>query len=162
MHITARKDHFSRAWIKALAAASGVGADVPAHDQNSIDMYLRGPDTEESAGPGLDLQLKCTAGVDLTGPDFPFPLDVKNYDDLRRATLVYPRLLVVVVVPNGPDSDVWVSGAGSDDGITLRHRAFWKSLSGEVATANTSTVTVRIPTSQVFDSKALQNQMRRP
>ena len=38
MDLNARKDHFSRAVVRAVAAAAGVGASVPELDQDSEDI----------------------------------------------------------------------------------------------------------------------------
>jgi hypothetical protein len=38
MDLNARKDHFSRAVVRAIAAAAGVAATVPEFDQNSEDI----------------------------------------------------------------------------------------------------------------------------
>ena len=50
MDLNARKDHFSRAVVRAVAAAAGVGASVPELDQDSEDIEFAAPDTAELPG----------------------------------------------------------------------------------------------------------------
>lgn len=45
--------------------------------------------------------------------------------------------------------------------MVIRHCAYWASLSGEPATTNTDTVTVRLPRIQQFTPDALQQLMQR-
>lgn len=161
MHINARKDHFSRSVVRAVAAAAGIGADVPEFDQNSCDVHFAAPDTSSGPGAKLDAQLKCTSGVDLSGSDFSYSLRITDYDHLRwpaDQTFV-PRILVVVVVPDDPID--WLVAA-SPETITLRRCAYWLNLQGADAKPNTSSVTVKIPTAHVFDVEALHSNLKPP
>lgn len=105
MDLNARKDHFSRAVVRAIAAAAGVGAHVPELDQNSEDIEFSAPDTQEGPGPKLAGQLKCSENIDPSGESFPFDLPIKNYNDLRwpADSLYVPRILVLVHVPKDPE-----------------------------------------------------------
>src|SRR4249919_756186 len=67
MDVSARKDHFSRAVVRAIAAAEGVKADVPEQDENSCDIEFAAPDTATGPGGRLTAQLKCSENVDPTG-----------------------------------------------------------------------------------------------
>jgi Domain of unknown function (DUF4365) len=160
MYITAQKDHFSRSFVRAVAAAAGVGADVPELDQNSCDIAFAAPDTKDAPGPRLDAQLKCTSGVDLSGSEFSYALPVSDYNHLRWTEGLYvPRILIVVVVPDDPTD--WFTAA-SPETVTLRRCAYWASLKGAPSTHNTSTVNVKIPTNQVFDVSALRTNLAPP
>jgi hypothetical protein len=160
MDLNSRKDHFSRAVVRAIAAAAGVGASVPELDQNSEDISFSAPDTPTGPGPKLDGQLKCSQNIDPSGQSFGYDLPVKNYNDLRWPpdTLYVPRILVVVHVPKDPDD--WLDC--DPERILLKRCAYWLTLAGAPETENTSTVRVTVPTEQVFDVEALRSNLRLP
>lgn len=160
MHVTARKDHFSRAVVRAVAAAAGVDASVPPHDQNSKDIEFTAPDVGGAAGGQLAAQLKCTHTVDTSGPRFTYDLEVKDYDRLRvaRDKLYVPRVLIVVHVPEDPVA--WMTS--EPEQMVLKHCAYWVSLTGAPVTPNTSTVGVTIPTEQAFDVRGLIDNLKPP
>jgi hypothetical protein len=159
MDLNSRKDHFSRAVVRAIAATAGVAATVPEHDQDSIDMTFAASDAV-TPGAKLDAQLKCSQNVEHDGNGFSFALPVKNYDDLRwpEDTLYVPRILIVVHVPPNP-ADWLIS---EPEKMTLKRCAYWVSLAGANATENTSTVSVNIPSEQVFDPAALLARLAPP
>jgi hypothetical protein len=159
MHITHQQDYFSRAVVQAVAAAAGVGADIPPYDQNSKDVHFEAADTDTAVGGQLDAQLKCTTTVDPSADSFSYNLDVNNYRSLRRPVTFVPRILIVVVVPT--ETPDWLV-AVSPDSITLRRCAYWVSLQGQPETTNTSTIAVTIPTSQVFDVAGLLSNLKPP
>jgi Domain of unknown function (DUF4365) len=152
-----QKDYFSRALVRAIAATAGVEADVPSFDQDSRDVVFRAPDTDAEAGPMLEAQLKCSAGLAIADGEIAFPLPIKNFDDLRRKGYV-PRILIVVDVPEQPID--WMACDPAQ--IIMRRCAYWVSLAGEPDTDNVSTVTVKIPIEQVFDGQALLNNLQPP
>jgi Domain of unknown function (DUF4365) len=160
MDLNARKDHFSRAVVRAVAAAAGVGATVPEFDQNSEDITFAAPDGPDGPGAKLDAQLKCSQNINPNGDTFPFDLEVKNYNALRHPAdkLYVPRLLVVVHVP--PDPDDWFKC--DPDKIVMQRCAYWVNLAGGAETDNQTTIRIEVPTAQVFDPAALRANLRRP
>ena len=86
-----------------------------------------------------------------------FPLKVKNYEELRDDTVLVPRLLVVVLVPD--DVGDWLSDTESE--LSLRRSGYWVSLRGEPATQNSSTVSVQIPRGQRLNPDGLRGIMQR-
>ena len=160
MHITAQKDHFSRAVVRAVAAAAGIDASVPPHDQNSKDIEFTAPDVAGVAGGQLAAQLKCTHTVDTSAESFTYDLDIKDYDRLRveREKLYVPRVLILVDVPEDPED--WI--LSKPEQMVLKRCAYLVSLTGLPATSNTSTVAVKIPTEQVFDVQGLLGNLKPP
>ncbi|MDX6699599.1 MAG: hypothetical protein QOE65_2996 [Solirubrobacteraceae bacterium] len=160
MDLNSRKDHFSRAVVRAVAATAGVGASVPELDQNSDDIKFEAPDTPAGPGAQLDAQLKCSQNLDPSGDEVSYDLDVKNYVDLSWPTdaLYVPRILILVHVPADPSE--WLDC--DPDRIILKRCAYWVSLAGSPPTENTSTVVVKVPTEQVFDAGALLDNLRPP
>jgi hypothetical protein len=151
MDLNARKDHFSRAVVRAVAAVAGVKAIVPEHDSDSVDILFAAPDTEAGVGARLEAQLKCSQNVAPDGDSFQYPLPVKNYDDLRWSEVYVPRILIVVHVPAEPSE--WL--VSDPEKMTLKRCAYWASLTGAPDTGNASTVNVKISTEHVFDPSAL-------
>lgn len=138
--------------MRAVAATAGVKADVPEHDENSLDITFIAPDTDKPGGR-LDAQLKCSENVRVIGNEFAFPLPIKNYNDLRWPSeeLYVPRILIVVHV--APDPADWM--ASQSEQMVLKHCAYWHSLAGAAESTNSSTVTVKISVEHVFDPDAL-------
>jgi len=158
MDIAQQKQEFSKAYVKAIAAACGYATHEPSVDDDSIDLGISGRGGNGTVrSPRLDLQLKCT-GRDLVGDaTVDFPLKRKNYDDLRPENVMVPRILVVVTVPQ--DVNDWTFHTEQE--LLLRHCGYWHSLRGMPSTENPTTVTVNIPRTQLFDVSGLQSIMNR-
>lgn len=159
MDLNDRMDHFSRAVARAVAACAGVASTVPEHDQDSIDINFVASDTDRP-GAKLDAQLKSSKNITPTNGSFPYELKVKNYNDLRYPSeeLYVPRILIVVHLPEDPKS--WMDG--NVDSMTLRHCAYWKNLAGAPETRNQRSISVDMPTDQIFCSDSLLAQMALP
>lgn len=158
MNLNEQKDHFSRAVVRAVAAAAGVKAIVPEYDSDSVDILFAAPDTEAGVGARLEAQLKCSQNIAPDGEAFQYPLSVKNYDDLRWSEVYVPRILIVVHVPADPSE--WL--ASDREKMTLKRCAYWASLAGAPDTCNVSTVNVNIMTEHVFDPAALRALLAPP
>jgi hypothetical protein len=150
-----QKQELSIAYARAVAAAAGFAVSEPSVDDDSIDIgFIAG--TGFTRRPRVEAQLKCSADDVLGDKDFAFPLSLKNYDDLRAETLV-PRILIVVRVPEDPDDWVHLT----EKRLLVRYCGYWLSLDGEPATANTTSVTVRMLRSQIFNGEQLTAMMLR-
>jgi len=150
---------FSLAYVQAVASVAGYFVQISERgfDKDGIDATLmRRGKLGVTASPRLDLQVKSHHGR-ATGDPWPYDLDVKAYDDLRKEGYQVPRILVVVLVPDGPGK--WLSH--SEDELVLRRCGYWLDLHGAAATTNTSKIRVQIPRSQVFDVGALDALMAR-
>ena len=158
MDINAQKEQFSRAFVQAVASVAGFAWSQPSVDEDSVDLTLAakgGGGTIRS--PKVDLQLKCHAASTPTDDHISFPLKVKNYEELRDDTVLVPRLLVVVLVPD--DVGDWLSDTESE--LSLRRSGYWVNLRGEPATQNSSTVSVQIPRGQRLNPDGLRGIMQR-
>lgn len=142
----------SIAYVQAIAARAGYTSAVPTGpDRDSVDIQL------SAAGamrPRLDLQCKSTVNLPIVENTFRYPLKRKNYDDLIVPTQT-PRLLVVLALPN--DASRWLSVSVTE--LVLRTAAYWISLKGWDETENTTSVTIPIPTENLFDVSAVQTLM---
>jgi hypothetical protein len=160
MDLNTRKDHFSRAVVRAIAAAAGVRATVPEQDENSEDITFVAPDGLKGPGPKLDAQLKSTQNVTPQNGSFPYDLKVKNYNDLRYRSdqLFVPRILIVVHVPSDPDD--WYKC--DSEQIVMRRCAYWVDLAGAPPTQNQATVRIEVPVDQILDPPSLRDRLRPP
>jgi Domain of unknown function (DUF4365) len=136
-------EHYSFAYLKALAAARGyvVKPESPP-DNDSIDAYIvgHGPVKGKGYSPRLGVQLKCTARLHPKDGALAYPLPIKNYDDLRRTETNAARVLVVVCVPDGWQARVqW-----TPEELRLARCAYWQSLTGLPETTNKKTVNVAL------------------
>ena len=146
------KESLSRVYAQVVAARAGHVTGHPELDRDSIDLRI---ESGGSMGPALEIQLKATVNLAIQDDGhFHFPLKRRNYDLLRIETQT-PRLLVVLDLPD--DKERWVTI--TEEELVLRRRAYWLNLKGYVETENLSTVTVRIPTRNVFDVKNLHSLM---
>lgn len=157
MDLSLQKEQFSRAYVRAVAAAAAFAAEEPKVDDDSVDMQVCARGGEGTTrSPRLEIQVKCTSGDILGDEHLTFFLKKKNYDDLRATTLV-PRCLVVVVVPE--DVNLWL--AHSEAELLVRHCGYWSALRGLPPTDNTSGMTVKIPRANLFDVEQLKAIMTR-
>jgi hypothetical protein len=158
MDINQRKEQFSRAYVLAVAAASGYAWYEPSVDDDSIDLGLAekgGRGTVRS--PRLELQLKCHSAETPSSGSFSYNLKIKNYEDLRDATVQVPRILVVVLVPE--DVADWLTATENE--LVLRRCGYWVSLRGEPATTNQNTIAVSIRRDQGFHPESVRALMAR-
>jgi len=153
-----RKEQFSAAYLRALAAVVGLSVARPEPDCDSEDLIVSGRlAAAKIRSPKLAVQLKCSSVLAKLPGDVAFPLPLKNYDDLRPTNLAVPRVLVVVEVPAGDDPEQWVHQ--DHDRLCLLHSAYWASLFGYRSVANQTTVTVRIPLEQRLTTATLSSIM---
>lgn len=151
-----REEALSRAYAYAVAARAGYVTSIPDLDRDGVDLRIQ---AGGEMHPALDLQLKAT--INLGDPHegyVRFPLKRRNYDLLRQPTKT-PRLLVVLDLPR--DERHWMTITA--DELILRRRAYWLNLKGAEESDNQSSVTVRIPTGNLFtveSVRALMDQSR--
>lgn len=154
IHSSLHKEQFSRAYVRAIAAASGYSVYEPNVDHESVDIGISSGALGLFRSPRLELQVKCSASV-ISGNKIAFELKRKNYDDLRHTNLLVPRILVVVIVPD--DIAEWTEH--TEEGLILRRCGYWVSLFGLPEVDNKRSVTVYLPRQQRFDSLKLHQMM---
>ncbi len=159
MRVELQKEEFSKSYVRAVASVVGVSCTTPDVDDDSVDLSLASRTSGLSVGRvRLELQLKCTAGIELGEEEsFSFPLSIKNYNDLRPTNLMVPRILVVCLVPTLPDE--WLRH--SEEMSTLHRCAYWTSLRGREETRNTSSISISISRSQQFNVGSLKEILQR-
>lgn len=161
MFITTQKEEFSYAYISAVASVAGYSFQIAPRplDLVGVDVTITG-----LVSPGsrrrtrLDLQLKCTSQDLLDNEGIRYPLEIKNYNELRNTNLDDdPLLLVVVLVPEKVED--WLQQTETE--LCLKRCAYWVSLRGQASSTNQSNVTVYLPRQNVFSVDALKTLMQR-
>ena len=140
-------EHFSAAYLRAIASAAGCSVDKVESDIDSVDFLiqsrgyveLNGKTSRKRSRP-VGVQLKCTHHHKPSNGTLRYPLKIKNYDDLRDTDNSYPRILVVVWVPDSWKKRlIW-----TPEELRLLHCAFWTSLWGREESSNTSAVSIEL------------------
>lgn len=147
-----QEEALSRAYVRAVAAMAGYTVTADDLDRDGIDLRIRagGP-----MRPALDLQLKATVNLgEARDGYYHYPLDAGNYKSLRIETMA-PRLLVVLGLPY--EEEQWLTI--TDESLVMRRCAYWLDLKGAEERENVSSVTVRIPVTNVFNVENLRSLM---
>src|ERR1700674_2784154 len=128
MDISQRQEQFSLAYLRAVASVAGFTAYKPEVDDDSIDIGLAGRGAEGTTrSPRVELQVKCSSQAGVLGAEhLTFPLTLKNYNDLRPDTVLVPRILLVVLVPENLEE--WVTQ--TEEQLAMRRCGYWVSLRG--------------------------------
>ncbi|MGW7555401.1 DUF4365 domain-containing protein [Streptomyces rimosus] len=146
-------------YLHAVAAASGCSLAQPFPD-NGIDWHV----SHGAPGHAVDdevtikVQLKCTYQVAPRPPgaSFAFTLDNDHLAKLARTPVAVHKILVVMLVPRTQEH--WL--LAGHDRLELRHCCYWINLAGHRVTGRRRT-NVRIPTTRIFDDRALCEIMTR-
>jgi hypothetical protein len=161
MFITTQKEEFSYAYISAVVSVAGYSFQIAPRplDLVGVDVTITGlvlPGSRRRTR--LDLQLKCTSQDLLDNEGIRYPLEIKNYNELRNTNLDDdPLLLVVVLVPEKVED--WLQQTETE--LCLKRCAYWVSLRGQASSTNQSNVTVYLPRQNVFSVDALKTLMQR-
>ena len=153
------KEYYSKAYVRAVAAAAGYAVNQPEFDKDSRDLVIHASGASGTLQrPALDVQTKCTEHeFDLTEQSIPFDLDAGNYNDLVATEVQNHIILVVVFVPSGRHN--WLRH--SEQELAMSRCGYWMSLHGLTPTSNTATHRVQLPRRQQFTVDALQGIMSR-
>lgn len=148
------KEQLSLAYLQAVAARAGCQVTPWKLDRMSVDATLA---PVHGAKVKLDVQLKATAHLELTGDEALFDLPIKNYEDLRSTEVENAQILIVFCLPNELNESLFVD----EQALIMRRCAYWASLYNQPATQNTTSVRVRLPRAQLFTPEALRELMDR-
>lgn len=154
MDMNRRKEQFSLAYIRAVAARAGYQALRPEVDVASVDGQIM---ADYEAKPLIYLQAKSTARNVVHAETVNYPLPLANYDDLRSGEGPL-HILIVVVLPDSVDD--WTSQ--DEEGLILRRCGYWLDLRGSPESQSKTTHTVHIPRRNVFNPDQLQELMNGP
>lgn len=157
-----KKEQLSKAYAYAIAANAG----VIFRDYNEQDYGLDGKfaDVEYDAyrkryienGYGIEFQLKATTNIITKNGYICYDLEVKNYCDLIRTDVGFPRILIVYLLPK--EKEDWLRIR--PDYTVLKKCAWWCSLKGHPNTDNRSKIRVEIPINQYLTCDELKKLIK--
>ena len=154
-----QKEQFSIAFAHAVATVAGFKLYKSDVDDESVDVGIAESGGNGTArSPRIEAQLKCSEMELLKTDGVHFQLKRKNYDDLRDANLMVPKILVVLLVPT--DLGDWLTEIAASQ-ITLKRHAWWVSLAGEPERAGVDSPTVILPRAQQFNPNSLRSIMQK-
>ncbi len=152
------KAQFSVAFVHAISSVSNLVMNVHSVDIDSVDLTISSTGHNGySKLPRIDVQLKATSNPVFQKDGMHFPLSIKNYNDLRVAAPMVPRILVVLAVPKNQCD--WLNC--EQDKMVLFKHAYWVSIRGAEQVENLTTKTVLLPGEQQFTPDVLQSIMGR-
>jgi Domain of unknown function (DUF4365) len=149
------KELFSEAYVRAVVASAGMHVEPRSVDVDSIDGYVHYTGfLRDAYSPLFGFQLKSTAAQSARAAvdTFGVRLPVKNYRELSVVEPTVPRILIVVILPNGISD--WVHQ--TDERMLVRRCGYWRSLQGEPATSNVSSKTVEMTKTKRFTVQTLK------
>ncbi|OZE03187.1 hypothetical protein CH249_15470 [Rhodococcus sp. 05-2255-3B1] len=155
-------EQFQLAYIRGVAAASGVGVSSPEIDEG-IDVTLTHK-SERHTGKDdftarLEVQLKSTGGrVSADGTKVSASLSMDRYDYYRTLDASVPKIVVLMHVPRLQDE--WLRE--TEDSLKFHHLSYWVNLSGQPdGDPDKASVTVTAHTSNIFTDHTLCAMMER-
>lgn len=156
-----RMEDMSEAYVRALCAADGYSVEKGNHDNDGVDITVsckgKPLDSCKRKSPKLDIQLKSSYSKITVNSDgsISYPLEVKNYNWLIDTERITPFILVVFLMPD--DETQWLEH--TIDWLKIKKCAYWISLRGKSATTNTSSVTIKIPPTNILTKDTLRDLM---
>lgn len=152
------KEEINLAYVLVVAATKAFSTEITRVDSDSVDATIRynGYLEKESTlySPEIKLQLKATSNAKIVDNNIHFPLPIKNYNDLK-ARSGNPRLLVVLCLPECKED--WL--IHSNEELVLKKCAYYLNLNSFPESLNETTVTVKVPLSNVFSPNSLYDLM---
>lgn len=118
-----RQEALSRAYIQAIASRCGLNCSFREFDY-AIDVTVHHIQRRENryveSGFNLDIQAKSTFKAPVKDHEVIYDMEVKTYNDLRDPDVGTPRILALLVQPEG-EMD-WT--AATEEHLMLRRCAF--------------------------------------
>lgn len=146
------QEQLSVVYLTALASAAGFVFAQENLDRTGTDLIVRGG---KYGFPQIDWQIKACRNL---GPDvdgfFSYPLKKRNYDLLIEPS-GHPRLLMIYEMPT--EKAEWLHSDRSR--LILQKCAYWVSLRGLPQSDNETSVTIKVPSSQVLSAVELTRLM---
>lgn len=157
------ESELSYAYLHAVASKAGVCCEIAGrHEDNAgVDARLVGWGRFPNGGwrQEIDLKIQLKATIKqpaAVGDSLSYSLSgISRYDDLRTEAVATPRIMVVLFLPDKPES--WMTH--TEDALSLHRCAYWVSLRGAKPSANKTAQTIYLPKAQRFDADGLISLM---
>lgn len=149
-----RKEELSYCFLNALCAYMGISCEMQRHDDDSMDCLVKKAidlGSGEFVDVNVTVQLKATSQILRENEEYiSYPLEVKNYNDLRRPSTNH-KLLCVFIMPNNEGD--WVTHTFEE--LIVRRSMYWMSFEDAPKTDNEEKITVKIPKANFVTSEVL-------
>ncbi|MFD5089472.1 DUF4365 domain-containing protein [Amycolatopsis thailandensis] len=135
---------FGEAFVRTLGVAAGLTVAKSEPDVTGDDFTFGYPGSLGGVFfPKMDVQVKSWSRPAEKRGEWSYRMTVDHFNNLAGRNYSLPRFLVLVVVP--PDARDYVHA--EQQGLLLRHAAYWVSLREEerVDTSTAATVAVSVP-----------------
>lgn len=124
-----RQEDLGQAYVSAVAAKAGFNLSYDKHDYGYDgtvkDVANRGG-RFVNTGFGFDYQLKSSANVTFNADCLVYDLESKNYNDLSTEEGLFPKVLILFVLPK--DETEWLTVTPNE--MVVKRCAWWCSLKG--------------------------------
>lgn len=146
----------STSFLKAVAAMSGTSLSYDIYDygvDGTFRPVLIDGNRYYSTGFPLDFQLKASVNWEIADNHVVYDLEAKTYTDMvrrRDQEGAIPLILILLCLPD--ERELWLSI--SEEMLIMKKCCYWHLITGEPSD-NTSTVRIKIPTSNLFCPDAL-------
>lgn len=155
-----RQEDLGQAYVSAVAAKAGFNLSYDKHDYGYDgtvkDVANRGG-RFVNTGFGFDYQLKSSANVTFNADCLVYDLESKNYNDLSTEEGLFPKVLILFVLPK--DETEWLTVTPNE--MVVKRCAWWCSLKGLPKTENEAKKRISIPIAQIFTPSAAIEIMER-
>jgi Domain of unknown function (DUF4365) len=149
LDIPHRKEHFSVAYVEALAYTAGYTVECIHVDVYGVDLELR------DGAMRVDVQMKCTEHTSV-GETIPFDLDSKTVNKLADPGRNVPAYLFLVEVPK--EISEWVNC--TKEGLHLYKWGYYHFMGNEDLTDNAATKRLQIARSNRLTVESLDRLMK--
>jgi hypothetical protein len=146
-------------YVRAVAAAAGcVIAGKPEIDEGVDIVLTHTADAHQAEHVArLEIQMKSTSDFDGASNDYiSASMTRKRWNYFCTSDPTIDKIIVIMFIPR--DQQDWT--IASHDTLSVRHCAYWVNIAGEPETAQDH-ITIKAPTSQIFDDVALCDMMER-
>lgn len=150
LYHSARKEHFSIAYVQALAYTAGYSVQVIQVDAFGVDLELR------DRAMRVDVQMKCMAEDTTPKPRISYDLDVRTYNLLCDPDRIVPAYLFIVEVPG--DQSAWIDCTAS--GLHLYRCGYYADMSVLGKTSNKATHVVHVERTNRLTVDSLDRLMK--
>lgn len=154
------KEILGGAFIRAIAGMARVNLGFDEYDcgvDGTFKRIIKSKNGIVPSGFPIDYQLKSTTKWKIENNHVVYNLEVKNYNDMvlrNNGGASSPLILILLCLPR--DKQSWLTI--NEDMLTMKKCCYWHLIKNDESD-NTSTVTIKIPTTNVFDPETLKNLM---
>lgn len=148
---------FAESYVRTLALAAGLNVLRAEIDDDGVDAMIRySGKVGALASPGIDVQIKSWSNPSGSAGAWHYDgLNQQQYNELVDHNYQMPRYLVLLIVPGDQRRLAEVH----DDGLLLRHHAYYTSITGQPRIASPSAGSsrrVHVPKANLLTPPALR------